>query len=172
MELQKNIYCNTDNLVKGSTIKICYNGTLVSNGANEIYFHYGYGENWDNTEEVKMLSTELGFETEITLDYSGDLNFCLRDENNNWDNNDSKNYSCTVIEPVINEEQTTLESSTASTLDTFFNNAQESTITKDICPIVVESSNLIEKIKSFFQKIINYVPKIVSGTWKRRKTKE
>lgn len=168
MELQKNIYCNTDNLVKSSTIKICYNGTLVSNGANEIYFHYGYGENWDNTEEIKMIPTELGFETEITLNYSGSLNFCLRDENNNWDNNNSNNYSCIVNEPIIAEKQ----SDTASPLDAFFSNIEENSTTQDICPTVMESSNLIQKIKNFFQKIMNYVPKIVSGTWKRKKTNE
>lgn len=170
MELQKNIYCNTDNLVKGSTIKICYNGFLVSNGANEIYFHYGYGENWDNTEEIKMLPTELGFESEIFLNYSGTLNFCLRDENNNWDNNNSNNYSCIVNEPIISEEQ--VGTNISSTLDAFFSNSEEIPTTHDICPVVVESSNIIQKIKNFFQKIMNYVPKIVSGTWKRKKTNE
>lgn len=176
MELHKNIYCNTDSLTKGTTVKICYNGTLVSNGASEIYFHYGYGENWDNTQEIKMQATSLGFEAEIELQNSGVLNFCLRDGNNNWDNNGSSNYSCTINEPIPEETLTDDYKDITAKLDELFSNLEDETeettetVDANYYPTVIDTSNIIERIKSFFQRIANYVPKILSGTWKRKKT--
>lgn len=150
MELYKNIFFNTDNIIEGSTIKLCYTGTLSQNGANEVYLHYGFNKDWENTSEVKMIKTSLGFETEINIPSCSTFNFCLKDENNNWDNNNSENYIFNVSPKPI----------------------QEATIEEPHYLEVIEKTKLTQKIKEFFQRIINYVPKIVSGTWKRKKTSQ
>ena len=95
MELVKNIFFNTDKLVENSKVKISYAGKLFQNGSEEVYIHYGFGLNWDNLGEIKMEKTELGFQAEVELPAYDTFNFCFRDGNNNWDNNqiyDTHNY--------------------------------------------------------------------------------
>ena len=92
MELVKNIFFNTDKLVENTCVKISYTGKLFQEDSEEVYIHYGFGLDWENLNEIKMVKTELGFQAEIELISSDTLNFCFRDNNNVWDNNDSKNY--------------------------------------------------------------------------------
>lgn len=75
----------------GDKIKVTYNGLLSQAGADEIYAHIGWGENWDNVNDVKMSKTKTGFTATITADYSS-LNLCFKDTCNNWDNNNGNNY--------------------------------------------------------------------------------
>ena len=67
MELTKNIFFNTDKLVKDSTIKISYTGDLFQNDSENVIIHYGFGENWDEVNDIEMNKTELGFQAEIDL---------------------------------------------------------------------------------------------------------
>ncbi len=92
MELVKNIFFNTDKLVENSNVKISYTGTFFQDNSEEVFIHYGFGLNWDNLNEIKMEKTELGFQAEINLIEGDTFNFCFRNNNNVWDNNDSKNY--------------------------------------------------------------------------------
>ena len=39
-----------------------------------------------------MEKTDLGFQAEIDLIESDSFNFCFRNENDEWDNNDTQNY--------------------------------------------------------------------------------
>ena len=78
MELLKNIFFNTDKLVQNSTVKISYTGKFFEDNSQEVFIHYGFGENWDNVSEIKMDKTELGFQTEITLLEISTFNFCFR----------------------------------------------------------------------------------------------
>ena len=89
MELLKNIFFNTDKLVRNSTIKISYTGKFFEDNSEEVFIHYGFGEFWDNLSEIKMDKTALGFQTGITLLESDTFNFCFRNEKNEWDNNNS-----------------------------------------------------------------------------------
>ena len=75
----------------GDKIKVTYNGLLSQAGADEIYAHIGWGDNWDNVNDVKMSKTKTGFTATITADYSS-LNLCFKDTCNNWDNNNGNNY--------------------------------------------------------------------------------
>ena len=84
MELVKNIFFNTDKLLKNSTVKISYTGTFFENNSEEVYIHYGFGTYWDNLSEIKMEKTELGFQAEIALIDSDSFNFCFRNENNEY----------------------------------------------------------------------------------------
>ena len=53
MEFTNEIYFN-DKLVENKTAKINYNGRLVREGSNEITMVYGFGSNWDHTQEKAM----------------------------------------------------------------------------------------------------------------------
>ena len=92
MELVKNIFFNTDKLVENSCVKISYTGKLFQENSEEVYIHYGFGLNWDNLNEIKMVKSDLGFQAEINLESADTLNFCFRDNNNVWDNNNNENY--------------------------------------------------------------------------------
>lgn len=150
MELTKNIFFNTDKLVANSTVKISYSGKLFQENAENVYIHYGFGPNWDNVSETKMEKTDLGFQAEITLDDSESFNFCFNDGNGNWDNNDSQNYSF-----VIEELPTSLI-------------LQEELSLEDTKPGLRRAYIWSKKIRLAVYKIITYIPKLISGNYKRK----
>ena len=67
MELTKNIFFNTDKLIEKSNVKISYTGKFFQDSCEKVYAHYGFGEQWNNVNEVEMEKTELGFQTEIEM---------------------------------------------------------------------------------------------------------
>ena len=80
------------NFSSGDKIKVTYNGLLSQSGANEIYAHIGWGDSWENVNDIKMSKTKTGFSTTITA-YNSALNLCFKDTCNNWDNNNGNNYT-------------------------------------------------------------------------------
>ena len=165
MELHKNIFCNTDKLIEGSTITICYTGTLCENiGDGDIYIHYGFGENWENTSEIKMSKTNFGYEANVELIGYDSLNCCFRDGNNNWDNNETKNYCFKIEQPVSEVYET--DYSKYQEYQNINYQGNENTA------LQVVNDSWINRLTSLFKRIASYVPKIVSGTWKRKKTSE
>ena len=150
MELVKNIFFNTDKLMQNSKVKISYTGTFFENNCEEVYIHYGFGSFWDNLSEVKMEKTELGFQTEIDLIESDTFNFCFRNGDNEWDNNDYQNY-------VFNLEKPNLELIVRD-IDTYIDR-----------PNRLRKSYLwSKKIRLAVYKIITYVPKLISGNYKKK----
>lgn len=150
MELTKNIFFNTDKLVANTTVKISYSGKLFQEGSEEVFIHYGFGLNWDNVNNLKMEKTELGFQAEITLDDSDSFNFCFNDGNNAWDNNDNQNYSFAIEElptALILQEENDLEKAR---------------------PGLRKFYLWSKKIRLAVYKIITYLPKIISGNYKRK----
>ena len=141
MELVKNVFFNTDKLVENAKVKISYVGKLFQENSSEVYLHYGFGSNWDNVNEIKMEKTELGFQAEIELLSSDTLNFCFRNSNNEWDNNENANYIF-LIEQNDNE--------------------------------IVEHRRLrksyiwSKKVRLAIYKVITYLPKLISGNYKRK----
>ena len=91
MELTKNIFFNTDKLVENSTVKISYTGKFFQDASNEVSIHYGFGINWDNINDIVMEKTELGYQAEINLLEGDTFNFCFKNNNNEWDNNNGQN---------------------------------------------------------------------------------
>ena len=65
MELVKNIFFNTDKLTPNSKIKISYTGNFFQDESKEVYIHLGFGQNWENIQDMKMEKTELGFQAEF-----------------------------------------------------------------------------------------------------------
>lgn len=152
MELSKNIFFNTDKLVPNSIVKISYIGSLFQDNSKEVYIHYGFGLLWENVSEVKMVKTELGFQAEIELQDFESFNFCFRNEINKWDNNDGKNY----IFPIekISTALSLLEDTENSSLS----------VHKGLRKSYIWS----KKIKLAIYKLIVYVPKLISGNYRRK----
>ena len=153
MELTKNIFFNTDKLVENSKVKISYVGKLFQDASSEVFIHYGFGMNWDNVNDIKMNKTELGFQAEIDLLEGDSFNFCFRNENNVWDNNDGQNY-------IFKLEKVPTE-----------------LLVLDDEPVSLGSARKLrrsylwsKKIRLAVYKIITYLPKLISGNYKRKLT--
>lgn len=150
MELLKNIFFNTDKLTQNSTVKISYTGKFFQDQSEEVYIHYGFGLLWENLTEVKMEKTEIGFQAEINLINADTFNFCFRNGNDEWDNNDCANY----IFPLEKIETDLVVVPNA-------NNALPS---RRLRKTYIWS----KKIRIAVYKIITYLPKIISGNYKRK----
>ena len=149
MELSKNILFNTDRLVQLSKIKISYTGTLVEQNAEEVFIHYGFDNDWKELNEIQMVKTDLGFQAEISLPAYDTFNFCFRDENNNWDNNENNNY----IFP-IEKSETALVVRNDVSIETKRR--------------LRKSYIWSKKIRLAIYKILVYVQKLISGNYKRK----
>lgn len=104
MELVKDIYFNTDKLIENTKIKVSYTGKFYQGNSEKVFLHYGYGKDWDNVNEVEMTKTDLGYQAELNLMSSDTLNFCFKNQNNEWDNNLGKNYIFEIEKPVVTAE--------------------------------------------------------------------
>lgn len=101
MELVKDIYFNTDKLVENTKIKVSYTGKFYQGNNEKVYLHYGYGKNWNNVNEVEMSKTDLGYQAELKLLPAETLNFCFKNQNNEWDNNFGKNYVFNIEKNIV-----------------------------------------------------------------------
>ncbi|MCI8411665.1 MAG: hypothetical protein HFJ40_04410 [Clostridia bacterium] len=154
MELTKNIFFNTDKLVENSKVKISYTGMLFQDASNEeVSIHYGFGLNWDNINDIQMEKTELGYQAEIELLQGETFNFCFKNGNDVWDNNNGTNY----IFP-LEKVQTEL-------------------LVLDDEPVSLGSARKLrrsylwsKKVRLAVYKIITYLPKIISGNYRRKVT--
>lgn len=151
MELTKNIFFNTDKLIENSTVKISYSGKLFQENAERVFIHYGFGLLWDNLNEIEMEKTELGFQAEIKLESFDTFNFCFKDENNCWDNNNGNNYIFPIEKNVMSLVAT------------------EQDELSMITPRRLRKSYIwSKKVRLAIYKIITYIPKIISGNYKRK----
>lgn len=150
MELVKNIFFNTDKLIQNSTVKLSYTGKFYEENCEEVYIHYGFGPNWENVSEVKMEKTELGFQTEIELLEDSSFNFCFRNENNEWDNNDCQNYVFELESPsmelIVTDGDYSLDRPNRLRKSYLWN----------------------KKIRLAIYKLIRIVPKLLTGNYKRK----
>lgn len=151
MELVKNIFFNTDKLVENSKIKISYTGSFFQDSSEEVFFHYGFGSNWENVQDIKMEKTELGFQTEVELNSSESFNFCFFNEKGNWDNNNGENYSFPIEKKPV--ELVVLDDEPVS-----LGNARK----------LRKSYIWSKKIRLAVYKIITYLPKLVSGNYRKK----
>ena len=153
MELTKNIFFNTDKLIENSKVKISYTGKLFQESSEEVSIHYGFGLNWENVNDIKMEKTDLGFQAEIELGEGETFNFCFKDNNDCWDNNDGQNY----IFPLekVQKELLVLEDEPVSL----------SSVRK-----LRRSYLWSKKVRLAVYKIITYLPRIISGNYKRKIT--
>ena len=151
MELTKNIFFNTDKLVENSKVKISYTGKFFKEASEKVFIHYGFGMNWHNVDDKIMQKTDLGFQAEIDLEQGDTFNFCFKNENDCWDNNEGNNY----IFPLekLSNELLVLEDEPVS-----LGSAKK----------LRKSYLWNKKIRLAVYKIITYLPKIISGKYKRK----
>ena len=102
-----------------------------------------------------MEKTELGFQTEIELGSFDTFNFCFCNEKGEWDNNCGTNYSFPIEKQqneliVLDDEPVSL-GSVMKLRKTYLWN---------------------KKIRLAVYKIITYLPKLISGNYKRKTTNE
>lgn len=153
MELVKNVFFNTDKLIENTKVKISYTGKFFEENCEKVFIHYGFGDSWNSVSEIEMEKTELGFQAEIELSSDDSLNFCFKNEDNCWDNNEGQDYSF-----PIEKAQVSLVALDAS-------NA--------LSPRRLRRSYIwSKKIKLAIYKIINYLPRIISGNYKRKISEE
>lgn len=82
-------------IIAGEVVEIIYNGLLAQNNAKELYLHAGVGlDNWKDIKEIEMTyQDDKGWVANFEVDNGARLNFCFNDGADNWDNNQSKNWS-------------------------------------------------------------------------------
>lgn len=103
MEFTKDINFSA-NLEERKTVKITYSGDLFKKGSDSVTIVYGFGDNWSYTTEHEMVKIETGFITDVEMKESFDkFNFCFRNSNYEWDNNNNSNY-VSQIAPLSLEE--------------------------------------------------------------------
>jgi len=150
MELTKNIFFNTDKLVENSKIKISYTGDFFQDNSEKVYIHYGFGLLWEDLNEIEMKKTELGFQAEIDLGSYDSFNFCFKNNEDKWDNNDTTNY----IFPIEKVQTDLIVKDIELSIDT---------------PRKLRKSYILsKKVRLAVYKIITYLPKIISGNYKRK----
>lgn len=149
MELSKNIFFNTDKLIQNAKVKISYTGKLFQDQSEEVYLHYGFDNEWKEQAEIAMEKTDLGFQAEIELPEYDTFNFCFRDNNDNWDNNNNQNY---IFD--IEKMETALVVAEENSIDT----------RKHLRKSYIWS----KKIRLAVYKLLVYVPKLISGNYKRK----
>ena len=155
MELTKNIFFNTDKLIENSKVKISYTGKFYQENCEKVTIHYGFGEKWNNINDIEMVKTELGFQAEINLLEGDSFELCFKNENEQWDNNESLNY----IFPLekISQELVVLD-----------DEPKAIGTAKPLRKSYIWS----KKIKVAMYKLVTYLPKVISGNYKKKSNSE
>lgn len=124
MEFTNEIYFDK-NLVENQKVKISYTGKLFREFSSEVYIVYGYGPNWDNTQEQQMTLTEDCFYADINITGTDTFNFCFRNNYNIWDNNNTFNYIATIYPQDLNTTNEGSSESSSSEISTSTTNIEE-----------------------------------------------
>lgn len=118
-------------LTENEKSKIIYNGFLAQKGSNSLTIVYGFGSNWDCTQAKDMKKIDNGFETEVEIKPYDTFNFCFRNENYEWDNNNTFNY----ISPIEKQVPISVKNSIKDTENSVNN----------IATLEVEQKNIVEE---------------------------
>lgn len=82
----------------GDEVTLSYKGLLAQSGAETIYAHIGYGDEWEDKEFIPMEKNNDLFRVKISVSHPDKLNIAFKDSVDNWDNNSQQNYSFYVSE--------------------------------------------------------------------------
>lgn len=145
MEFTNDIYFN-DNLIENEKCQITYSGKLFQNNSDSVKMVYGFGDNWSNTTEKLMEKNENGFVAEIEMLNFDKLNFCFRNSNNEWDNNNNCNYISSILPPVL---PTFIEEKTSLLEDILSEPSQE-----------IQTFNIDSLIEEILNPVINFSEEI------------
>ena len=90
---QNGIFLSKQKIAVDDEIMIGYKGLLLTSGAQQVYMRVGYGEMWEDCEEVPMIFSDGMFKIKMRLKREGQMGIVFRDPANNWDNNSGQNYN-------------------------------------------------------------------------------
>ena len=91
------------NLTKNKACKITYSGHLFQNGSEFVNIVYGFGNEWHHTKEQDMEKTDEGFVVNVNMLDFDTFNFCFRNSNYEWDNNNYQNYTSPIVDAIEEE---------------------------------------------------------------------
>ena len=149
MELFKNIFFNTDKLSTYMKIKITYAGKFFEDkSSKKVFIHYSFNDNWENAKDIQMEKSELGYQAEVELDNNKILNICFFNEKDEWDNNQSLNYNFPIEESEFSLIVLGDKSMFPRRLSRFY-------LWK-------------KKFKITIYKAIRFIPKLITGNYKRK----
>jgi hypothetical protein len=78
----------------GDSVHITYQGLLKNSGAGDVYLHYSFDSWSKGIATVKMHKSQDGsFDSDIPFNGNQEINFCFKDDANNWDNNNGHNWT-------------------------------------------------------------------------------
>lgn len=79
---------------EGREISILYCGRLAKSGSGPVFVHFGYGSNekWTAIGELPLTKSEEGWEGKAVIKEGNQINFCFKDKDGNWDNNNGRNW--------------------------------------------------------------------------------
>lgn len=95
-------------IYSGDKIKLSYTGLLAQAGAQNIFLHVGYGDNWDNSSLIPMELDQGIFNAELNILENMNLGICFKDTADNWDNNSGQNYVYKLSARPIKKEENTI----------------------------------------------------------------
>lgn len=150
MDFTKDIYINKDKIYENSEIVILYKGFLFSNTlTDDVYITYGYGNMWENKNEIKMKPSTFGYLATVEIGYGKELQFCFRNTSGTWDNNNNQNYILPIeetetvltYEPIANtSKEVTFNNYTKESYST----SDNTNTTSELFETSVISSNPVE----------------------------
>lgn len=97
MYYQNGLVITPNVLAEGDVASVVYKGILKNSGADEVFMHVGFGEQWTDIKDIKMKKTEDGFETVLPITTDMPLKLAFHDSANNWDNNQTRDYTFEVL---------------------------------------------------------------------------
>ena len=97
---QNGIFLSKQKMSVGDEIVVGYKGLLSTSGAMQVYMHVGYGEDWQECEDIPMMFSDGMFKVKMVLKREGQLGMAFKDPADNWDNNSGQNYNFTVTKRV------------------------------------------------------------------------
>lgn len=139
----------SNNLTKNGKTTITYSGSLFRTGSEAVTLVYGFGDNWEHTTEKEMTKNENNFSVEVDLLNYNKINFCFRNSNNIWDNNNYLNYIAPIEEPeeeynfIINE----------NLMPGILNNLFETDLSKCENTVVAQTQNTIAEKENAIENV-------------------
>jgi len=93
-------------LYSGDTVEVSYDGLLAQSGAQNVFLHIGYGDEWENKLLIPMHYDKGIFTAEIDILDFKSLSICFKDAAENWDNNSGENYVFGISKKSAKKEKT------------------------------------------------------------------
>lgn len=113
----------------GDEVTLSYNGLLMESGADRLYAHVGFGEQWENSSFLPMYFEDGFFKCNIKIVSNKDFKVSFKDSADNWDNNSYKDYCFKIVSSEIDKKEAVKTEIKATATKTASNVSKVSTST-------------------------------------------